>query len=333
MVKKKGYKSDDADDDQPRAPEVQDVLAFTNNVEEARATGVNEKGKEFIKIIQHIIMLCGFPEDSLMVEVIKQERWTKLEDIILIAVDEVKDLRLLRGDGMHLRCPMMVHIRIFNAFLLYYKRRRRDHTYPPDEEDVLEYTKLVFNEYCRSDQYTEDVSTVGLSSTNMAKTDPQTYSSQGNSLTVQEFRRGVKRDKAHYENLRDDKYFNSWNRGFVATARMHHIDLVLNEKYVPKNDDEEVLFKEMQIFMYTVFEEHLITSKGKSLVSHYEETHDSQSIYRELKKHALSSTAAQLSGDTLLQYITTTRYPGNGRGASYEFVLHWKEQVMKYERL
>jgi hypothetical protein len=82
--------------------------------------------------------------------------------------------------------------------------------------------------------------------------------------------------------------------------------------------------------MYAVFEEHLKTSKGKSLVSQYEETYDAQSIYRELMKQAVSSTAAQFSGDTLLQYITTTRYPGIWRGTSYEFVLHWKEQVMKY---
>jgi hypothetical protein len=85
--------------------------------------------------------------------------------------------------------------------------------------------------------------------------------------------------------------------------------------------------------MYAVFEEHLKRSKEKSLVSQYEETHDAQSIYRERKKHALSSTAAQLSGDTLVQYITTSCYPGNWRGTSYEFVLHWKDQVMKYERL
>jgi hypothetical protein len=106
---------------------------------------------------------------------------------------------------------------------------------------------------------------------------------------------------------------------------MHHTDLVLNEKYVPKNDDENVVFKEMKIFVYAVFEEDLKTSKGKSLVSQYEEKHDAQSIYRDLKKHALGSNAAQLSGDTLLQYITTTRYPGNGCGTSYEFVLHWKD--------
>jgi hypothetical protein len=83
--------------------------------------------------------------------------------------------------------------------------------------------------------------------------------------------------------------------------------------------------------MYAVLEDHLKTVKGKSLVSQYKTTRDAQSFYRELKKHALSSTAAQLSGDTFLQYITTARYPGSWRGTLYGFILHWKEQVMKYE--
>jgi hypothetical protein len=77
-----------------------------------------------------------------------------------------------------------------------------------------------------------------------------------------------------------------------------------------------------------VFEEKLKTDKGKSLVSAYESTRDAQAIYKELTKHAKSSTAAQLSGDNLLKYITSARCPGNWRGTSYSFVLHWKEQVM-----
>jgi hypothetical protein len=35
------------------------------------ANNVSETGKEFTKIIQHIIMLCGFLDDTVMVEVIK----------------------------------------------------------------------------------------------------------------------------------------------------------------------------------------------------------------------------------------------------------------------
>jgi hypothetical protein len=82
--------------------------------------------------------------------------------------------------------------------------------------------------------------------------------------------------------------------------------------------------KKCKRFMYTVLQEHLITDKRMSLVSQFEATRDAQSIYQGLMKHALSSTAAQLSGDTLLQYITTTRYPGNWRGTSHGIVLYWK---------
>jgi hypothetical protein len=39
--------------------------------------------------------------------------------------------------------------------------------------------------------------------------------------------------------------------------------------------------------MYAVLEEYLQMDKGKSLVSQYQEDHDAQSIYRDLKKHAL----------------------------------------------
>ena len=59
----------------------------------------------------------------------------------------------------------------------------------------------------------------------------------------------MKRDKSHYEDLKDDKYFNSWNRGFAATARMHHTHLVLDETYSPNSEVEYAVFMEMQVFM------------------------------------------------------------------------------------
>ena len=114
---------------------------------------------------------------------------------------------------------------------------------------------------------------------------------------------------------------------------MHHTYRVLDESYVPKTPIEISLFQEMQTFMYAVFEEHLKTDTGKSLVCRYELTHDAQAIYKELKKHAKSSTAAQISGDTLLKYMTSARCPGNRRGTSYAFILHWREQVAQYEKL
>jgi hypothetical protein len=115
--------------------------------------------------------------------------------------------------------------------------------------------------------------------------------------------------------------------------KMHHTHLVLDETYVPKTDEEKAAFQEMQIFMYAVMEENLKTDKGKSLVSKYKVDNDAQSIYGELKKHGTSSTAAWLAGDTLMKYIINAKYPREWRGTSFGFVLHWQEQLAKYEEL
>jgi hypothetical protein len=81
-----------------------------------------------------------------------------------------------------------------------------------------------------------------------------------------------------------------------------------------------------------VMVEHLNTDKGRSLVRQFESTSDAQSIYRELKRHVLSSTAAMLSGDSLMQYLVSA-IPRKMEGHFFGFVLHWKEQVRKYESL
>jgi hypothetical protein len=84
---------------------------------------------------------------------------------------------------------------------------------------------------------------------------------------------------------------------------MHHTNKVLDDMYFPTLAIEMAVFKKTQSFMYVVLEEHLKTVKGKLLLSQFQSTRDAQSIYRELKKHELSSTAAQLSGYTLLQQL------------------------------
>jgi hypothetical protein len=193
-------------------------------------------------------------------------------------------------------------------------------------------TKTEFKDYCGSAQYHADaaVSSAPVTTHTNPRFDVNAAGVIGmvDLLTAQELCRGEKRDKTHYAYLKDDKYFSTWNRGFVATAHMHHTQCVLDEWYVPTSDVDFAVLKKMQTFMYAVFEDNLKTGKGKALVSQFELTCDAQSIYRELKKHAISSTATQLSGDTMLQYITTARFPGNWRGTAYEFVLHWKEQVI-----
>jgi hypothetical protein len=91
--------------------------------------------------------------------------------------------------------------------------------------------------------------------------------------------------------------------------------------YIPKPMSKDSVFKEMEIFdlLYDV--------------SHYESNHEVHIVNRYLKNHVLTSSGAKLSDDTLLKYISSTKLPGSWRGVSYMFMLHWKDQVVKYKKL
>jgi hypothetical protein len=98
--------------------------------------------------------------------------------------------------------------------------------------------------------------------------------------------------------------------------------LVLNKNYKPKTETEKD----------SVVEENLKSNKGKSLVQDYKDTCDASALYTALKRHAKQSTAAHISSDTLLKYITSASFPSNWRGKAYSFVLHWKEKVSYYKK-
>ena len=201
----------------------------------------------------------------------------------------MQEICMTRSDGKVEARPMVIHIRLLKCFICYYKKEWQDLDIAPTEFDVYQWDNPSFSLYCRSDQslmdiraYDRKLGNVGSSSGNNinpihgnvnpgkvhhAALDPV-------EVALQDWRRSAKRDKSQYEDMKDDKYFTSWNRGLVATARTHHTSFVLQEDYVPRDESESKVFHEMQAFMYSVFEVHLKTDKGKSLVSQYEDTYD-----------------------------------------------------------
>jgi hypothetical protein len=245
----------------------------------------------------------------------------ELSDVTTLTIDKVGDLTLFKSDGTYLVKTSAHHVRKQWCFLLLYNWKCRDMSTNLDEMGELSTAKTEYNDYCGSPEYHVDFA-AGLDPLFKATASSTTVSGD---LTASEFCHGFKRDKSHILELKKDKHFNTWNRGFVTTAFMHHTQHILVGDYTPSVTPTEVgLFREMQIFMYAVFEKKVKTDKGMSLVSAYNSTRDAQAFYLVLTKHTKSATAAQLSGDTLLKYITSARYPGSWRGTSYAFVLHWK---------
>ena len=94
----------------------------------AVATAVRLPGSScFAPVIDYIIWLCDFPEDSTMVKFFQEQGWTKLIYVTTIGIDEVKDFYTVKDDGMTFEAkPMLIHVRLFKGFLLFYKRKSRE---------------------------------------------------------------------------------------------------------------------------------------------------------------------------------------------------------------
>ena len=89
---------------------------------------------------------------------------------------------------------------------------------------------------------------------------------------------------------------------------MHDLGNVLDHLYVPSTQEDQELFEEIQIFLYSVFEEVLKTDMGKKLICDHEITNDAQKIYEKLVLHMKTSGAATSVASNLLQVITTSSF-------------------------
>ena len=67
------------------------------------------------------------------------------------------------------------------------------------------------------------------------------------------FKRGIKRDISAYPTLKDEKYYESFKRSVLATARAHDHEEILQPTFRPRGDADSLeLFRLKNYFMYSV---------------------------------------------------------------------------------
>jgi hypothetical protein len=101
---------------------------FANAFADQLTSQQNDPGSEIkwvrSEIIQHIIDLCGFSADSLIVHYMDQQQWSELEHVVMTALDEIKDFATFRENGITYEGkPMIIHQKKLRAFLLFYKQK------------------------------------------------------------------------------------------------------------------------------------------------------------------------------------------------------------------
>ena len=246
-------------------------------------------------------------------------------DIIALSSEDIKTIQYPSDNDSFIDLPL-ANKALLRAFKALINKKSADGN-PVQDNQWVQITREEFDNYRISPDFNAP-SNVSAPS-NLAST-----SSNATSNTLRDFKRGIKRDILCFTPLKDNNAWDNWDRSTNAQACAQGVSDVLNPSHNPTLKDEKELFDEMQKFMYAVFEKNLLTDKGKALVRKHQAKYNAQAIYKELKDYATSSTKASMDASTILSYITTVRLgDGKWKGSTHAFILHWQDQVRKYNDL
>ena len=146
------------------------------------------------------------------------------------------------------------------------------------------------------------------------------------------FKKCIKREETAYPTLKDERYFDGFSRSLYITAKSHECEQVLDPDYTPSNAEKD-LFEAKQIFLFSVFDKHLLTDMGKTIVRKYVHTTDAQSVWKDFQDHMKSSSKGAFEKRRLTQYVTNTTLDDNYKGTTEQFVLHFSEQFRQLEEI
>ena len=147
------------------------------------------------------------------------------------------------------------------------------------------------------------------------------------------FKKGTKRDASVYPIFKNDKYYDTFQRAFLANLKAQGLYDVADPDHDPENGDiyEQELFKGKQSFVYSVLVTSLQTEKGRELVKEFEG--DARSIILKLHHYHTKSNVAQHDIITLTTDITNLTLNDSWKGTVRQFPSQFKEKLRLLDSL
>ena len=265
-------------------------------------------------------VIANLKPDNKICKSLKLYGITILPDLLDMDKDDITALEYKddNGNTKPLHRGGQGRICVMQAYFRYLQEEGIDDIMSLTYEDFNDYRMVIYNPY-------EQPVTPSARS-------KKTTSLPTTHQPADDFKKSIKQDKTHYDVLKEDKQWDNWRRATIATARSHGCDDVFDPTYTPETTEDLDLFIEKQKIIYLVFNDCLQTDTGKFLVRLHECDYNAQAIYEKLLAHATTSTQATIDTNELLSYLTSTKLnKAQWRGTHHAFVLHWCDQLRKYE--
>ncbi|KAL7580569.1 hypothetical protein ACA910_003691 [Epithemia clementina (nom. ined.)] len=172
------------------------------------------------------------------------------------------------------------------------------------------------------------------SSRRVSHSSPTTSPLSPAAIQLATFKKGIRREVSAYPVLKDEKYFDSYQRTLLITAQSHSCANVLDPNFVPDKDNDSIeLFHEQQVFMFSVFNATLLTDMGKSIVRRHMSTMDAQQVWDSYVTYMKTSSKGATARRELHSYLSTTILDNSWKGTTQQFVLHYQEQFRKLDEI
>ena len=153
-------------------------------------------------------------------------------------------------------------------------------------------------------------------------------------LELASFKKSIKREASAYSTLKDERYFDKFQRDLFITAKSHDVSEILDPTFTPGcSPEEQELFEAKQVFMYKVFNETLLTDMGRTKVRKYLKTTDAQAVWKEYSEYMTTSSKGASEKRKITHYLTNTMLDNQFRGTTQQFVLHFNEQFRRLDDL
>ena len=117
-----------------------------------------------------------------------------------------------------------------------------------------------------------------------------------------------------------------------VTAKSHDSDEVLDPDCKPSTEDKE-LFENKQVFLFSLFNTHLLTDMGKAIVRRHVHNTDAQPVWKDFQEYMKSSSKGASEKRRLTQYVTNTVLDDNLSCMTEQFILHFNEQFRQLDEI
>ena len=243
------------------------------------------------------------------------------------------DLQFIRDDqSCYIQSNVMVSLSLMTIYIKHLRYLAKAKHFGPFY--YIQIDPQDYDEWCietpEEEIHFQTPSKLGSPATPRSMATSQTSESY---ITLNNFKKGIKRDASAYSIFKNERYYNTFICHFKATAKAQGLSTLMDPNFTPGSDEyEQQLFQEQQDFLYSVLISSLKTDFSEALVKDHEG--DAQLILELLHEHHTGNSQYSRSEiNRITKHLTNIKLDDTWRGTNESFLMHYNDQLRLLDSL